>query len=64
MLGFFKKKEKKEELQKIEMKLNTSNMFIEYKCPYCNYLIKSQYHAVATNPNVDKCPSCLKEFLK
>lgn len=64
MLSFFKKKKKEEELKKIEMKLNPSNRFIEYKCPYCNYLIKSEYYAVATTPDLDKCPSCLKDFLK
>lgn len=63
MFGF-SKKNKKEEIKKIEMNLNPKNNYIEYKCPYCNYLIKSEYYAIAKAPDVDKCKMCGKEFVK
>lgn len=66
MLGLFKKKKKEEGFKKIEMKLNPSNNKIEYRCPYCNYLITSQYYADPNKINIDVefCPECSKEFVK
>ena len=66
MFGFFKKKQEQISLKKLDMKLNPNTNFIEYKCPYCNHTIASQYYADPNKLKIDIefCPNCSKEFIK
>lgn len=60
-MSIFKKK-KSEPPKKLTMTLNKNNMFAEFRCPYCNALVHSEYYGTARVPDIKNCPSCSKEL--
>ena len=61
-MSIFKRKPKYEPPKKLTMTLNKDTMFAEFRCPYCNALVHSEYYGTARVPDIKNCPSCQKEL--
>ena len=61
---FWKKKENKSELKKLELVINRDTLRAEYRCPYCNHLLVEGNPRLIEQPELEFCPNCSKEFLK
>lgn len=60
---FWKKKENKPELKKIELIINRETLRAEYRCPYCKKLLAEGNPKLIEKPEIEFCPNYSKEFI-